>query len=94
MYTASTRSGPWRARSRARGAGSSRALAEEEKTWVFYSNLRRMSKIPVVKRAFEVLAHMEKEHIDILRALLGAAPGGPRGEPGALTAARRSLPFQ
>jgi hypothetical protein len=24
-----------------------------------------------VKRAFEVLAHMEKEHIDILRALLG-----------------------
>ena len=32
-----------------------------------------MSKIPVVKRAFEVLAHMEKEHIDILRALLGRA---------------------
>jgi rubrerythrin len=47
------------------------ALEQEEKTYVFYSNLRRMSKIPVVKRAFEVLAHMEKEHIDILRALLG-----------------------
>ena len=49
----------------------SEALAQEEKTYIFYSNLRRMSKIPAVKRAFEVLAHMEKEHIDILRALLG-----------------------
>jgi rubrerythrin len=49
------------------------ALAQEEKTWVFYGNLRRMSKIPAVKRAFEVLASMEKEHIDILRKLLGKA---------------------
>ena len=48
-----------------------RALAQEEKTWIFYSNLRRMSKIPVVKRAFEVLAGMEKEHLEILRRLLG-----------------------
>jgi len=47
------------------------ALEQEEKTWVFYGNLRRMSKIPAVKRAFEVLAGMEKEHIDILRKLLG-----------------------
>ena len=47
------------------------ALAQEEKTWVFYGNLRRMSKIPVVKRAFEVLAAMEKEHLEILRRLLG-----------------------
>jgi rubrerythrin len=47
------------------------ALDQEMKTWVFYGNLRRMSKIPVVKRAFEVLAGMEKEHIDILRKLLG-----------------------
>ena len=47
------------------------ALEQEEKTWVFYGNLRRMSKIPAVKRAFEVLASMEKEHIDILRRLLG-----------------------
>jgi rubrerythrin len=49
------------------------ALEQEEKTWVFYGNLRRMSKIPAVKRAFEVLAGMEKEHIDILRKLLGRA---------------------
>jgi rubrerythrin len=47
------------------------ALAQEEKTWVFYGNLRRMSKIPAVKRAFEVLAGMEKEHVDIVRKLLG-----------------------
>jgi rubrerythrin len=49
------------------------ALAQEEKTWVFYGNLRRMSKIPAVKKAFEVLAAMEKEHVDILRKLLGLA---------------------
>ncbi len=47
------------------------ALEQEEKSWIFYGNLRRMSKIPAVKRAFEVLASMEKEHIDILRRLLG-----------------------
>lgn len=58
------------------GGELAEALAQEEKTYVFYSNLRRMSKIPVVKRAFEVLAHMEKEHIDILLALLGR--GTPR----------------
>jgi rubrerythrin len=50
-----------------------RALDQEEKTWVFYGNLRRMSKLPVVKKAFEVLAAMEKEHVDILRRLLGRA---------------------
>ena len=50
-----------------------RALEQEEKTWVFYGNLRRMSKIPAVKKAFEVLAAMEKEHVDILRKLLGSA---------------------
>jgi rubrerythrin len=49
------------------------ALAQEEKTWIFYSNLRRMSKIPLVKKAFETLASMEKEHVDILRRLLGLA---------------------
>ncbi len=48
------------------------ALEQEEKSWIFYGNLRRMSKIPAVKRAFEVLAAMEKEHVDILRRLLGA----------------------
>jgi rubrerythrin len=47
------------------------ALEQEEKTWIFYGNLRRMSKIPIVKRAFETLASMEKEHVDILRRLLG-----------------------
>ena len=62
------------------GGELSRALADEEKTWIFYTNLRRMSTIPVVKRAFEVLAHMEKEHIDILRALLGRATVSPGGD--------------
>jgi len=47
------------------------ALAQEEKTWIFYGNLRRLSKIPAVRNAFEVLAAMEKEHVDILRRLLG-----------------------
>jgi len=48
-------------------------------TGVFYTNLRRMSRIPAVRRAFDVLAHMEKEHIDILRALLGKGPGTAAG---------------
>ena len=46
------------------------ALAQEEKTWIFYTNLRRMSRIPIVKRAFEVLAAMEYEHVAILRRIL------------------------
>jgi len=49
----------------------SAALQHEEKTWVFYGNLRRMSRIPAVRKAFEVLASMEKEHVDVLRKLLG-----------------------
>lgn len=49
----------------------SAALEHEEKTWVFYGNLRRMSRIPAVRKAFEVLASMEKEHVDVLRKLLG-----------------------
>ena len=53
------------------GTELARALAQEEKTLIFYGNLRRMSKIPVVKRAFEVLATMEREHLEILRRLLG-----------------------
>jgi len=48
------------------------ALLQEEKTYIFYGNLRRMSKIPLVKKAFETLASMEKEHVDILRRLLGS----------------------
>jgi rubrerythrin len=53
------------------GGELEKALDMEEKTWMFYGNLRRMSKIPAVKRAFEVLGGMEKEHIDILKKLLG-----------------------
>jgi rubrerythrin len=53
------------------GDDLARSLEQEEKTWIFYGNLRRMSKIPAVKKAFEVLAGMEKEHVDILRRLLG-----------------------
>lgn len=67
------------------GGELSAALAQEEKTWVFYSNLRRMTKITAAKKAFEVMAHMEKEHIDILRALLGragAATAAPRLDTG------------
>lgn len=48
-----------------------RALDQEQKTWIFYGNLQRMSKIPVVRKAFAVLANMEKEHVQILRTLLG-----------------------
>jgi rubrerythrin len=55
------------------GAELAASMEREEKTWVFYSNLRRMSKIPIVKKAFELLAAMEKEHLDILRKLLGRA---------------------
>ncbi|HET6486476.1 MAG TPA: ferritin family protein [Spirochaetia bacterium] len=57
------------------------ALAREEKTWIFYGNLGRMSKIPAAKRAFEVLASMEKEHVDILRRLLGAETASGTGKP-------------
>ncbi len=53
------------------GAELAEALAEEKDTLVFYGNLRRMSKIPAVKRAFEILADMEKEHVQILSRLLG-----------------------
>ncbi len=49
----------------------SSALEHEEKTWIFYGNLRRMSRIPAVRKAFEVLAAMEREHLEILRRLLG-----------------------
>jgi rubrerythrin len=55
----------------------SRALAEEEQTLLFYGNLGRMSRIPVVRRAFEVLAAMEREHVEILRRLLAVPTGAP-----------------
>jgi rubrerythrin len=58
-----------------------RALAEEEQTLLFYGNLGRMSRIPVVRRAFEVLAAMEREHVEILRRLLGSPPGASAGGP-------------
>ena len=53
------------------GTEIGKALAAEKETFIFYSNLRRMSKIPVVKKAFELLADMEKEHVEILSRLLG-----------------------
>jgi rubrerythrin len=53
------------------GGELTRALEQEEKTWIFYGNLRRMSKVPVVRKAFEVLAEMEKGHVAVLRRLLG-----------------------
>jgi rubrerythrin len=56
------------------GPELARALEEEERTLLFYANLRRMSRIPAVRRAFEVLAAMEREHVDILRRLLGRVP--------------------
>ncbi len=50
-----------------------RALKAEQDTFAFYGNLRRISKIPAVKWAFEVLADMEREHTEILASLLGRA---------------------
>ncbi len=58
----------------------SRALADEEQTLLFYGNLGRMSRIPAVRRAFEVVAAMEREHVEILRRLL-AAPTGASATP-------------
>jgi len=57
------------------------ALAREETTWIFYGNLARLSKIPAARRAFEVLAAMEKEHVDILRKLLGVSAAAGSGKP-------------
>ena len=59
---------------RAWGPELENALADEEQTLLFYGNLGRMSRIPVVRRAFAVLASMEREHVQILRLLLAAAP--------------------
>ena len=60
-----------------------RALREEEGAVSYYANLERISSIRAVKLAFRVLADMEREHVEILRMLLGRAPhsegGGPRG---------------
>ena len=49
------------------------ALEQEEETWIFYGNLGRMGTMPAMKKAFEVVAAMEKEHVDILRMVLGIA---------------------
>ena len=62
------------------GERLSRALADEEATAAFYVNLERMSKIPAAKRAYHVLAEMEREHAAILRRLLGLPrPEAPEG---------------
>jgi rubrerythrin len=64
------------------GGELSRALEREKEAFIFYGNLRRISKIPIVKKAFEVLASMEKEHVDILSKLLGRVTGRSRGSTG------------
>lgn len=43
----------------------------EHDTFVFYSNLNRMSKIPAVKEAFRFLAQQENIHLQIIKKLLG-----------------------
>jgi rubrerythrin len=53
------------------GKGLTEALEQEEKTWIYYSNLRRISKVAVVRKAFEALALREKDHMDVLGRLLG-----------------------
>ena len=59
------------------GATLEQALRDEEATVSFYDNLERIGKIPAVKRAFKVLADMEREHAAILRQLLGLAAAKP-----------------
>jgi rubrerythrin len=56
------------------GARLEAALRDEQAAVAFYDNLARIGKIPAVKLAFRVLAEMEREHVDILRALLGVGP--------------------
>jgi rubrerythrin len=62
------------------GSELERVLADEEQTLIFYGNLGRMSRIPMVRRAFQVLASMEQEHVQILQRLL-AAPTGAAATP-------------
>ena len=47
------------------------ALENEKSTYTFYTNLSKISRLPVIRRAFEMLADMEREHIQILVRLLG-----------------------
>ena len=48
-----------------------KALRMEEDRFNFYNNLSKISKIPPVKKAFHLLADMEREHLEILKRLLG-----------------------
>lgn len=57
----------------AHGERLTQALRDEETAVAFYANLERMSLIPAVKHAFRVLTEMEREHVEILRRLLGPA---------------------
>jgi len=65
-----------RATREAYGPTLEQALHDEEATVAFYANLALVSKIPVVKHAFRVLADMEREHVAILKRLL-EAPSAP-----------------
>jgi rubrerythrin len=49
----------------------SRLARLEEDSFVFYSNLSRISKIPVVRKAFAFLSRQEWQHLVLLRRLLG-----------------------
>ena len=48
----------------------------EKESYVFYSNLARISKIPAVKKSFAFLAEQEKQHLLIVQRLMGT-PDNP-----------------
>jgi rubrerythrin len=54
----------------------------ERDSYIFYSNLARMSKIQVVKKSFSFLADQEREHLQILQRLLGGAEAPETAEKG------------
>lgn len=51
----------------------------EEESFIFYSNLSKMSRIPAVRQAFRFMAEQERQHLRVLRRLRGADDAGPSG---------------
>ena len=49
----------------------------EEESFIFYSNLSKMSRIPAVRQAFRFMAEQERQHLRVLRRLRGADEAGP-----------------
>ncbi len=47
----------------------------EKESYLFYSNLQRISKIPAVKKAFKFLADQERQHLLILEKLASGTNG-------------------